>query len=247
MPDDTADAKARTTLWVIGAVLVAAVVTMWAFATWLSGTGPVGPWIVLGCAALAGACVGRLHWISHYAFRTKTFDPLLIPHHYAWIVAGAAVVVALLAFPAQTPLLGVTAVPTLALAFALGVFSEETWDALHGRVRALFGKPPRLEPALPDIDGIDVPLDALKDAKLPDAGDARAIIGALRAHGIRYSHELVASEKAGHLPRIAKKADVPEAALRELARLGDELRHPAGVAKLVPLDGGQNVAITRKP
>lgn len=244
--DGGADAKARTTLWLIGGILVLAVATMWLFATYLSGTGPVGPWIVLGSAALAGACVGRLHWISHYAFRTKTFDPLLIPHHYAWIVAGAAVVVALLAWPAAaTELLAVGAPGTLALAFALGVFSEETWDALHGRVRALFGKPPRLEAALPEIDGIDVPLDALRDAQLPGDANAREVVGALRAVGIRYTHQLVANEKAGHLSRLAKKADIPEPVLRELARIGDELRHPAGVAKLVPVVG-QGVTVQKR-
>jgi len=242
--EDGADAKARTTLWIIGTILVLAVVVMWLFATYLSASGPVGPWVVLGSAALAGACVGRLHWISHYAFRTKTFDPLLIPHHYAWIVAGAAVVVALLALPAQTELLGVNAVPTLALAFALGVFSEETWDALHGRVRAVFGKAPRLEPALPDIDGIDVPLDTLKDAPLPENAKAAEVVAALRAHGIKYSHQLIASEKAGHLARLAKKADVPEPALKELARVGNELRDPHAVARRV---AAQNLLVQTKP
>lgn len=217
-------AAAARTLYVLGFALVASLLLLVSFTTIWTVPGRGSAALLLGFAAFAGACAGRMRWISHFAFRTKTFDAVLIPHHYAWVISGTAVVLAFLALPAQ---LGIVALPTgigmYALAFALGAFSEDVWDALHGRVRAFLGKNARDEPVLPDVGGVDVPLHLLDGILLDKKIPASALVGKLRARGMEYGHELLAWRAGKKLGRLAHELKVSEGELEKLCEILDDL------------------------
>jgi hypothetical protein len=216
---------------VLGFAMAAALLLLLAFTTFWSVPGPGSMALLVAFAAFAGACAGRMRWISHFAFRTKTFDPVLIPHHYAWVASGTAVVLAFLALPAQVGLFGATTgLGLYALAFALGAFSEDVWDALHGRIRALLGKNARDEPVLPEVGGVDHPLDVLDDVVLPD-GPANVVVAKLRRHGFAYGHELLAWRAANKLARLADRTGIPPPTLEKLCEILEDLgdrRHVAG-------------------
>lgn len=227
--DAVDDRKARTTLAVFGVAIVVGMTLLVLFSTLFPIPGPGSASILVGCAAFVGACAGRMRWISHFAFKTKTFDASLIPHHYAWVLTGTAVVLAFLAFPAQTGLLGAN-LGTYALAFGLGAFSEDVWDALHGRIRAFLGKSPRDDAVLPEIIGNDVPLDALKDIVLDGGVTAADAIAKLRTQGITYGHALVAWRDSKRLSVLAERTGVPARGLEQLANVADSLRDAAHLA-----------------
>lgn len=224
--DDATALKARTTLAIFGVGVVLAASLLIVCSTIPSPFGAATPAVLVGLAAFAGACAGRMRWISYFAFKTKSFDASLIPHHYSWAVTGTAVVLAFLALPAQTGLLGAN-VATYALAFALGAFSEDVWDALHGRIRAFLGKAPRDDPVLPDIKGIDAPLDALGDVVLDGGLSGAEAVEKLKRVGVTYGHELVAWRDAKKIATLADRAGIPAGALAQLANVADELRDPA--------------------